>query len=149
MLEKCKSIASQCDSIPYNEVKYNLHNNCHGRNVFGSIIGKIMLHCDCEVQIRECFRDVSLIFANSTGEYFYNMKLCSNCFKEEYPIVKCVEYDTHRYKIDERCIRYELDESKSKTYQLFDVPHYHNHIDPTLLSASDNSSLWNHLLVFT
>lgn len=47
------------------------------------------------------------------------------CYREDNPAVRCLEFVNfglnHNYK---RCVHYDLDESKLKRYQFFDVPYF-------------------------
>lgn len=127
-------IAESCDSISYGNTKYNLTNSYRlpenptpmDDNLFLEYFMKrpSILHCDCDELIRRCFSDVSSEYADLAGELFYSSG-SDRCFKKEYPIVKCIECDEDTL-FGDRCMRYELDETKSKIYQFFDLPHYYN-----------------------
>lgn len=61
------------------------------------------------------------------------------CYKEDYPIVSCLEFGysyyiekgVTGYKTKEKlCVRNELDESKPKKYQKFDVPFFYDSKNP-------------------
>lgn len=123
LMNRCyKKYAEPCDNIPYNETKYNLYNAGLPLPTKSS---RTILHCDCDEGLRECFRVADEKYANVSGEYYYFGIAPTSCFKKEYPIVKCVEYDVDDLWGD-RCMHYELDKSKSKIYQLFDLPIYYD-----------------------
>lgn len=133
-------IANSCDMISHGDTKYNLTTNSI---LTGSSKKKQIFHCDCDERVRKYFRELSI----DTYEYFFYMSFGYNrCFKEEYPIIKCIEYDEDKDIVygNNRCILYEIDKSKPKIYQFFDSPHYYNdtklhlrHSKPIILISSN------------
>lgn len=90
-MNRCyKKYAEPCDNIPYNETKYNLYNAGLPIYLSGSGNSRTILHCDCNKELRECFRVADEKHANVSGEYYYFSIAPTSCFKEDYPIVKCV-----------------------------------------------------------
>lgn len=94
------------------------------------------LHCDCVESIRECFRDSGSKFAK-VSEILFFQTATFHCFKNEYPIVGCNEYRQNEYLGGSICTSYELDETKSKMYQFFDIPGY-------LIDEDIVSLMWLH-----
>lgn len=84
-------------------------------------------HCDCELGLRICLREVNTVETNEFGRaHFFSS---GQCVLESHPIVECEEYDTIlRGTRDEerRCIRYDVDESAEKEYQLVDLPFFYD-----------------------
>lgn len=98
-------------------------------------------HCDCEVQFRQCLENIEEIphFRALLG--FYHSLFANQCYSYDYPIEKCVRFESlcsPKTEIDRspnscgnessfiRCVEYKLDENKPKQYQLFDIPfNYH------------------------
>lgn len=87
--------------------------------------------CECFTPIRDCLHQINTTLPNyQANDFFVSNKL--GCYKQDYPIVRCLEFgehirisqwEGHREQI-KRCVRYELDESKPKQNQTFDVPFF-------------------------
>lgn len=77
----------------------------------------------------ETFKKFSELFTTAAKDlaelYFFGF--INICYREDYPIVRCLDSVNfglnHNHK---RCVHYELDESKLKRYQFFDVPYFKN-----------------------
>lgn len=108
--DSCCRDHDHCDSMASGESKNNLTNN----DFFTK------LHCDCDKEFYLCLHEVNSNTSNQIGKLYFGLR--SECYRYDYPIVKCVEYDTAVFI--RRCYRYLLDESKPKLYQWFDLPLY-------------------------
>lgn len=107
---KCFRCFEQCDNISVDETKYNLTNDHSDVAVY---------ECECEHQYRQCLRAI-----NST-EIVNTMAAMRKCFRYEYPIIRCDDYDiVHAFFIS--CSRYMLDRSQPKRHQWFNVPFYYD-----------------------
>lgn len=93
-------------------------------------------HCDCELGLRDCLREIDTADANDFGRaYFYTS---DQCVLNSYPVVDCEQYDTIlRGTQDEerRCVRYAVDEDNSEEYQLIDLPFYYDDIERNRLNV--------------
>lgn len=92
------------------ETKNNLTNNDYFTK----------LHCDCDKEFYHCLHEVNSDTSNHIGKIYFGVR--NECYRYEYPIVECVEYDTALFV--RRCYRYVLDENRPKHFQWFDLPLY-------------------------
>ncbi|XP_063913369.1 phospholipase A2-like [Zophobas morio] len=74
-------------------------------------------HCDCDKRFYECLKNADSFVANSIG-YTYFTILGPQCFKQDYPVIDCLE--ERRGK----CEEYLTDTDGEKIYQWFDSPVY-------------------------
>lgn len=119
MYDCANRTAESCGSISYGKIKYNVtHDEMITKEMGEPFQRRPSMYCDCDELIKTCFRDTSFQFADVSESIYYRIFASTRCLKEEYPIVKCIEYE------DGLCIRYELDETKSKIYQSFDLQRY-------------------------
>lgn len=92
------NIAKSCDMISYGDTKYNLTSSS---NLTIPLKMKQILHCDCDERVRNFFRESS---SYSITEFIFYLGFAYNrCFKEEYPIIKCIEYDDEIVFGNSRC----------------------------------------------
>lgn len=99
----------------------------------------VQVSCNCFELIRNCLRHINKTLPNYSANKFFNLNGKFGCYKEDYPIVRCLEFG-HGYILGnsyisykektKRCVRYELDESKPKIYQNFDVPFFYDSKNP-------------------
>ncbi|XP_026681060.1 phospholipase A2-like [Diaphorina citri] len=75
------------------------------------------LHCDCDIEFHRCLKRANTFASVGVGIIFFNI-LQSRCFKEEYPIVRCIQLTGRT------CEQYELDKSKKKIHQWFANPKF-------------------------
>lgn len=101
-----------CDNIPAGETKYNLTNDDHFT----------VLHCKCDKEFAKCLHDIDTKMSNSIGNVYFTLR--NRCYRNDYPIVECAEYDTAIYI--RRCMRYITDQSQMQRYQWFDLPLYNS-----------------------
>ncbi|XP_067134511.1 phospholipase A2-like [Centruroides vittatus] len=73
-------------------------------------------HCDCDDTFYSCLSHANTSTSKTVGNTFFNY-LQIECFKEEYPIVKCLKTS----RIRRRCLKYLLNKRKPKKYQFFDA----------------------------
>uniref|UniRef100_T1ILL8 Phospholipase A2-like central domain-containing protein n=1 Tax=Strigamia maritima TaxID=126957 RepID=T1ILL8_STRMM len=106
-LDSCCRTHDHCpDFIDVDQTKYGITNDKAGT----------ISSCNCDDTFFQCLHDVKHVTADNVGFIFFNV-LAMPCFKKEYPIVKCVEYEGF---LNEQCKVYQLDTSKKPKYQLFD-----------------------------
>ncbi|XP_044738205.1 phospholipase A2-like [Chrysoperla carnea] len=106
--DKCCRAHDYCDDIiEAGETKYNLTNNSFYTR----------LNCKCDEEFYNCLRGTDSYVSNHVGGIYFNV-LGTKCYREDYPIVKCVK------KERKRCVEYEFDENGEKLHQWFDVPFY-------------------------
>ncbi|XP_023236869.1 phospholipase A2-like [Centruroides sculpturatus] len=112
-MDKCCRTHHFCkDVIPVFGDKYGLTNT----DIFPK------LSCDCEEKFFKCLHKANTVVSNKMGETYFNQEK-SQCFMKDYPIVKClIRKALSQY--ESICVKYELDATKSKIYQLFDTPFY-------------------------
>ncbi|KAG8232717.1 hypothetical protein J437_LFUL013310 [Ladona fulva] len=68
----------------------------------------------------QCLKAAGTMTANQIGFAYFNM-IETKCFKEDYPIIRCHQYSS---ALKHRCKVYQLDKSKPKIWEWFDVPIY-------------------------
>ncbi|KAG8232715.1 hypothetical protein J437_LFUL013308, partial [Ladona fulva] len=75
------------------------------------------LECSCEMKFYNCLKGAGTNAANNIGMLYFSF-LVNTCYKEDYPILTCYQKGFfHR-----RCANYELDTTKPKVWQFFDLP---------------------------
>ena len=80
--------------------------------------------CDCDKQFSNCLEKVDTVVASTVG-YIYFSVLRLQCFRKEYPIVRCKNFETRLYLLRaKRCVEYVFDKTKEKRFQWFDSPFY-------------------------
>lgn len=109
-VDKCCRTHDHCDNIPAGESKNKLTNT----DFF------TRLHCDCDREFYQCLHSINSSASNKVGKLYFTLR--NKCYRDDYPIVECVEYDTALFI--QRCYRYMLDKSMLKEYQWFDLPLY-------------------------
>lgn len=94
-------------------------------------------YCDCDLNLHKCLRDLNTPESNDFGRvYFY---MTDQCISNNYPIVRCDQYDSIFDGTDEqesRCMRYTLNTSKPKEYQFFNLPFYYNRYERQRFNAN-------------
>lgn len=110
-VDMCCRDHDHCDNIPAGESKYNLTNDDYFT----------VLHCDCDKEFHKCLHDINSKMSNRIGKMYFTLR--NRCYRNDYPIVECAEYDTAVFI--RRCIRYITDESMAMRYQWFDLPLYY------------------------
>lgn len=103
-------------------------------------------NCECESKFRTCLQQLNTQLSNELG--FGRSVYVKQCISEDYPIVKCVQYEeflspTHRFEGSPnkrdfelnyaRCLQYQFDETQPKQIQLFDLPFNYNGLTPNEL----------------
>ncbi|XP_056631488.1 phospholipase A2-like [Diorhabda sublineata] len=109
--DKCCRQHDLCpDIIEGYQTKYNLTNpNFYTR-----------LNCDCDVTFYDCLKSVKRDSAQQIGHIYFTV-LGTQCFKNEYPIIGCQKYT---YFPKKKCVQYEIDDTKDKQYQWFDLQNF-------------------------
>lgn len=79
-------------------------------------------HCDCDEEFYTCLKEVRTIVASNVGFTYFNI-LRPQCFKEDHPIVSCLEYRQGRLR-DPKCLNYEKATGEPKRMQWFDNPDF-------------------------
>ncbi|KAM7343692.1 phospholipase A2-like [Cochliomyia hominivorax] len=79
-----------------------------------------ILQCSCEQKFINCLQAVNNMISNTLGHIYYSAR--HFCLAEGYPIKSCKQYQEGT--IRKRCIRYKVDKTKSKIWQLYDMPFY-------------------------
>ncbi|KAF5272662.1 hypothetical protein FQA39_LY07689 [Lamprigera yunnana] len=109
--DKCCRSHDMCnDNILSGESKHNLTNRAFYTR----------LSCECDNIFLNCLQNANTETSNSVGNIYFNI-LGTQCFQEEYPIIKCASYTLAPAW---KCTNYTLDTTKEKIYQWFDVPVY-------------------------
>lgn len=135
-----------CNSILQCDVQKRAELNSH-------IIEEDIRHCECENKFSECLsiKDEPPIWSFK-NVYF---KKTAKCYSVDHPIIKCEQYkcylqpdatysqypSKHTSKAV-RCAKYELDESKPKIYQTFDLPFDYQGWDEYNYSILRSDALW-------
>lgn len=92
-------------------------------------------HCDCERSFQICLNNLNTSLSNEIG--LMHSINATKCFSKNYPIVKCIKIETYsgttakllrQFSMNERetyfkrCVKYELDRSQPKYFQVIDMP---------------------------
>ncbi|XP_044267502.1 phospholipase A2-like [Tribolium madens] len=72
-------------------------------------------HCDCDKKFYDCLKEAGGFVATSIGTTYFNV-LGPQCFKEDYPIIKCLDIKK------KKCRQYQTDTRGARRYQWFDSP---------------------------
>uniref|UniRef100_A0A1W7RA16 Phospholipase A2 n=1 Tax=Hadrurus spadix TaxID=141984 RepID=A0A1W7RA16_9SCOR len=111
--DKCCRTHDHCnDSIVGFETKYDLKN----KDFYTKS------SCSCDLRFHSCLYKKEAIHSDAVGHLFFNI-LQTQCFKDEYPIVKCLK-KWGIPLIRETCQKYKLDYNGTKKYQFFDAKMY-------------------------
>jgi len=78
------------------------------------------LKCTCEQQFINCLQAVNSITAKTLGRIYYGSR--SRCFANGHPTTGCKQYQEGTFR--KRCIRYQVDKSKAKVWQFYDMPFF-------------------------
>lgn len=92
-------------------------------------------HCECVNSFKMCSETLNTsLFEEFVFIFSIN---ATKCFSLDYPIVKCIKFESYsesknqlfrlsgsieREKYFNRCLKYELDYSRAKQLQMFDLP---------------------------
>ncbi|XP_044267255.1 phospholipase A2-like isoform X2 [Tribolium madens] len=102
--------------LEYISVKDSLH-GITNKNLF------TVSHCNCDEKFRKCLKTGGNFLSELLG-YGYFTIIGPQCFREDYPIVRCKKHvyvqPTSKKRAIKRCLEYNLNESLPKKYQLFD-----------------------------
>lgn len=101
------------------------------RSEFDIILTDETRHCECEHKFRHCLKKSN--HQTDLGVQYF--KIIPQCYAVDHPMVKCNKFkcfyqptkEYTQYPHDHmgdaaRCVEYELDVSKAKVYQTFDLP---------------------------
>ncbi|XP_045490557.1 LOW QUALITY PROTEIN: phospholipase A2-like [Pieris rapae] len=110
--DKCCRSHDLCpDFIAAGESKHNLKNGA----------SYTRLDCHCDMEFRDCLHKANTSTAKGVGRLYFNY-LGTQCYKKDHPIVACKKIQTGIWS--NKCLEYELDDTKEPVYQWFDVPKY-------------------------
>lgn len=124
--DSCCRTHDQCpEGIAVGETFKNLTNNGAGT----------MSACHCDETFRQCLKDSKTAASEVVAHMFFNL-IGMQCFKEEYPIIKCREYSSplsdnpayamlfpstwYRQTLGRQCKVYDLNTTQEKQAQIFD-----------------------------
>lgn len=109
---------------------------------------ELRVPCDCFTLIRNCMHRINSTLPNEKADDFFISKGEFGCYKQDYPIVECLEFGESKrvnligYKDTiKRCVRYEFNKSEPEQYQKFDVPFFYDHKDPKELNFNNILSM--------
>ncbi|CAH1366566.1 hypothetical protein MTP99_007880 [Tenebrio molitor] len=109
--DKCCRNHDLCpDIIEGHQTKYNLTNPSFFTR----------LNCDCDEEFHKCLKSVNSRVSTQIGQIYFTA-LGTQCYRKDYPIASCKKYS---YLPRKKCKEYELDKTKDKVYEWFDVPNY-------------------------
>lgn len=127
IMETCCSSLLQCDEQKRAELK-------------GDFIEDGIRHCECEKKFAKCLTDAEFASIMSFGKDYFTKTV--KCYSVDHPIIKCEQYKCYyqpntkfnqypsgHVKEAIRCVEYQLDESKPKIYQTFELPFYYEGFD--------------------
>lgn len=99
------------DIIQSGKTKHNLINP----------YGTTRLHCKCDAALRQCFRNVRSVIANTVGYIFFSL-LQTQCFDFDYPTTGCEVW--RRGAVRLYCVQYKKNTNAPKMWQWFDQEPY-------------------------
>ncbi|XP_031633503.1 uncharacterized protein LOC116347157 [Contarinia nasturtii] len=114
------------------------HFECNARKNFDRPNESNTPYCQCEKSFSECL-DQSKNILSSVFEYAYILGT-TKCIAEDYPIVDCAKFqyffepyaqfsrppnENERKREHIRCLEYNVDKTKPKEFQSFDLPFIH------------------------
>lgn len=78
------------------------------------------MKCTCEQKFINCLQAVNSMVSNTLGYIYFGAT--KQCMALGHPIVNCKTYMDGTFR--RRCIRYKIDKTKPKIWQLYDMPFY-------------------------
>lgn len=122
-LDLCCRSFYKCNSYKCIELNYTNDEN------FGN--------CDCEYYFRSCLNRLNTTLSSEIA--IVHTVNTRKCYAHDYPIIKCIKYELQNVvsknqfltflhslfdndKFSNRCLKYQLNENKTKSVQLFDLP---------------------------
>ncbi|XP_050516737.1 phospholipase A2-like [Diabrotica virgifera virgifera] len=72
------------------------------------------VHCDCDAEFYDCLEAAGTASSKEVSSIYFKV-LHTQCFKKDYTVLSCTKITVYG------CEEYELDETKEKEYQWFDV----------------------------
>ncbi|XP_072401464.1 phospholipase A2-like [Diabrotica undecimpunctata] len=78
------------------------------------------LNCDCDNQFYDCLKSNNNMVSDQLGHIYFTA-LGTKCFSYQYPISGCSKYT---FFPTMKCVSYQVDETKEKEYQWFDIPNF-------------------------
>lgn len=117
------------------------HFECNSRRIFDykrAVQSNSTTNCDCDKDFSECLDKSSNMLSN-VFEYSYILST-RKCIAHDHPIIECVKFQyfsepyaefsraPHENELRSeqvRCIQYNVDKTKPKIFQLFDLPFLH------------------------
>ncbi|XP_054710640.1 phospholipase A2-like [Uloborus diversus] len=83
--------------------------------------GTTRLHCKCDEDLRQCFRKINSVIANTIGYIFFSL-LQTQCFDFDHPAIGCETWK--RGAVRQYCVKYKLLKDEPKRWQWFDQEPY-------------------------
>lgn len=112
-LEFCWQKHDECDHMKPNQTLYQLTNDTPIQ----------IWHCNCDTEFYNCLHSINTILSNRIGELYFNSQ--TRCYRNEYKIFDCQEYDTRNSSAKERrCVKYLLLLMTPIENQWFDLPFF-------------------------
>lgn len=115
-----------------------------------------IMNCDCEQSFEICLKNVNTALSNDVA-YVQSINT-TQCYSNDHPIIKCIKFETYsessvplvqfldqpqREKYLKRCVKYQLDENRSKELQFFDM----HLIDNVLFTSKIKGMLVNKIRI--
>lgn len=112
-LKFCWTKHDECEHMIPNETRFQLTNNGTDQ----------IWHCNCDIEFYQCLHRIDTFISNHIGKLYFSAQ--KRCFRQEYRILKCIEYDQHySSETNKRCVRYLLLLNTPLQRQWFDLPFY-------------------------
>lgn len=111
-LNFCWSQHDRCDHIRTNETKFHIIND----------EAQTAWHCNCEQEFFNCLHRINSTLSNHIGELYFDAH--HRCYRNDYKIFDCIEFDGSADGMIHRCVRYILLLNTPTTNQWFDLPFY-------------------------
>lgn len=139
-LETCCSSNIECDVRKRSEIN-------------GTSIEKNLRHCECEHEFYKCLRTSNYVGVLSIANHYF--RKTQKCYAFDHPVTKCEQFKCFyqpnklykQYPSEAeigtiRCAEYELDKSKPKIYQTFELSFTYGGYDALdYQTLEDNASL--------
>lgn len=133
----CRSLF-KCDALKHIELNHTNDNTIR--------------NCECVHSFQTCLQNLKTSLSHALA--FIHTINTTKCYANDHPMIKCTEFEAHgldqllkfnnsseRKKIGKRCIKYELDGSKAKEIQTFDLPLNKNAISSFTGKFTNNHKL--------
>lgn len=112
-LNFCWQKHDDCDNLKHNE---------YHKSGFINEEEQQLWHCNCDTEFYQCLHRLNSTLSSHIGELYF--KFHHQCYRSDFEIQECLEYDSFDAHSEERCVQYLLLLGTPNRYQWFDLPYY-------------------------